>query len=77
MVEFIAFQVKPRDKAHIMVEFVQQLMDQIRSLTDQNIQMANQVESLTATVTELNGVVENHPEQTWAPLFKKLLLDMK
>ena len=26
---------------------------------------------------ELNGVIENHPEQTWAPKFKKLLLDMK
>lgn len=26
---------------------------------------------------ELNGVIENHPEQTWAPRFKKLLLDMK
>ena len=26
---------------------------------------------------ELNGVIENHPEQTWAPQFKKLLLDMK
>lgn len=26
---------------------------------------------------ELNGVIENHPEQTWAPGFKKLLLDMK
>ena len=26
---------------------------------------------------ELNGVIENHPEQTWATRFKKLLLDMK
>ena len=26
---------------------------------------------------ELNGVIENHPDQTWAPKFKKLLLDMK
>ena len=26
---------------------------------------------------ELNGVIENHPEQTWAPKFRKLLLDMK
>lgn len=26
---------------------------------------------------ELNGVIENHPEQTWAIRFKKLLLDMK
>ena len=26
---------------------------------------------------ELNGVIENHPEQTWAAKFKKLLLDMK
>ena len=26
---------------------------------------------------ELNGVIENHPEQTWAPRFRKLLLDMK
>lgn len=26
---------------------------------------------------ELNGVIENHSEQTWAPRFKKLLLDMK
>ena len=26
---------------------------------------------------ELNGVMENHPEQTWAARFKKLLLDMK
>ena len=26
---------------------------------------------------ELNGVMENHPEQTWATRFKKLLLDMK
>ena len=26
---------------------------------------------------ELNGVEENHPEQTWAPAFAKLLLDMK
>lgn len=26
---------------------------------------------------ELNGVIENHPEQTWAGRFKKLLLDMK
>ena len=26
---------------------------------------------------ELNGIIENHPEQTWAPRFKKLLLDMK
>lgn len=26
---------------------------------------------------ELNGVIENHPEQTWARSFKKLLLDMK
>lgn len=26
---------------------------------------------------ELNGVIENHPEQTWAARFKKLLLDMK
>ena len=26
---------------------------------------------------ELNGVIENHPEQTWAVRFKKLLLDMK
>lgn len=25
---------------------------------------------------ELNNVMENHPEQTWAPAFKKLLLDM-
>ena len=26
---------------------------------------------------ELNGVIENHPEQTWSVRFKKLLLDMK
>jgi transposase len=26
---------------------------------------------------ELNGVIENHPEQTWAIRFRKLLLDMK
>ena len=26
---------------------------------------------------ELNGVEENHPEQTWAPRFKELLLTMK
>ena len=26
---------------------------------------------------ELNGVEENHPEQTWAPRFKELLLSMK
>ena len=26
---------------------------------------------------ELNGVIENHPEQTWAPKFRRLLLDMK
>ena len=26
---------------------------------------------------ELNGVIENHPEQTWAVRFKKLLIDMK
>ena len=26
---------------------------------------------------ELNGVEQNHPEQTWAPEFKKLLLSMK
>lgn len=26
---------------------------------------------------ELNGVIENYPEQTWAVRFKKLLLDMK
>ena len=26
---------------------------------------------------ELNGVIENHPEQTWASKFKKLLLNMK
>ena len=26
---------------------------------------------------EINGVIENHPEQTWAGRFKKLLLDMK
>lgn len=26
---------------------------------------------------ELNGVAETHPEQTWAPSFIKLLLDMK
>ena len=26
---------------------------------------------------ELNGVKENHPQQTWAPAFAKLLLDMK
>ena len=26
---------------------------------------------------ELNGVIENHPEQTWAVRFKKLLLDLK
>ena len=26
---------------------------------------------------ELNGVIENHPEQTWAPKFKALLLSMK
>ncbi len=26
---------------------------------------------------ELNGVIDNHPEQTWAPRFRKLLLDMK
>ena len=26
---------------------------------------------------ELNGVIENHPEQTWAVRFKKLVLDMK
>lgn len=26
---------------------------------------------------ELNGVIENHPEQTWAPKFKELLLSMK
>ena len=26
---------------------------------------------------ELNGVIENHPEQTWAVRFKQLLLDMK
>lgn len=26
---------------------------------------------------ELNRVIENHSEQTWAPRFKKLLLDMK
>ena len=26
---------------------------------------------------ELNGVAENYPEQTWAPSFIKLLLDMK
>lgn len=26
---------------------------------------------------ELNGVIENHPEQTWAVRFKKLLLNMK
>ena len=26
---------------------------------------------------ELNGVIENHPEQTWASKFKRLLLDMK
>ena len=26
---------------------------------------------------ELNGVIENHPEQTWAVRFKKLLLGMK
>ena len=26
---------------------------------------------------ELNGVIENHPEQTWASRFKKLLLNMK
>ena len=25
---------------------------------------------------ELNGVIENHPDQEWAPAFKKLLLDM-
>ena len=26
---------------------------------------------------EQNGVIENHPEQTWAPKFRRLLLDMK
>ena len=26
---------------------------------------------------ELNGAIENHPEQTWAPKFRRLLLDMK
>lgn len=26
---------------------------------------------------ELNGVIENHSEQTWVPRFKKLLWDMK
>lgn len=26
---------------------------------------------------ELNGVAENHPEQTWAPRFRELLLTMK
>lgn len=26
---------------------------------------------------ELNGVIENHPEQTWAPGFRDLLLGMK
>jgi transposase len=26
---------------------------------------------------ELNGVIENHPDQTWAIRFRKLLLDMK
>ena len=26
---------------------------------------------------ELNGVIENHPEHTWAPKFRRLLLDMK
>ena len=26
---------------------------------------------------ELNGIIENHPEQTWADKFKKLLLRMK
>lgn len=26
---------------------------------------------------ELNGVIENHPDQTWAPRFKELLLRMK
>ena len=26
---------------------------------------------------ELHGVIENHPEQTWAPKFRRLLLDMK
>lgn len=26
---------------------------------------------------ELNGVIENHPEQTWAVRFKNLLLSMK
>lgn len=26
---------------------------------------------------ELNGVIENYPEQTWAVRFKELLLDMK
>ena len=26
---------------------------------------------------ELNGVIENHLEQTWAPKFRRLLLDMK
>ena len=25
---------------------------------------------------ELNGVIDNHPDQIWAPAFKKLLLDM-
>ncbi len=31
----------------------------------------------THLLRELNGVIENHPEQTWASRFKKLLLDMK
>jgi transposase len=26
---------------------------------------------------ELNGIIENHPEQTWALQFKELLLAMK
>ena len=26
---------------------------------------------------ELNGVLENHPKQTWTPKFKELLLSMK
>ena len=47
----------------ITVEFVQQLMAQIRSLTDQNIQMENQVESLTATVAELNQTIKELRKQ--------------
>ncbi len=31
----------------------------------------------THLLRELNGVEENHPEQTWAAKFKKLLLAMK